>query len=316
MKIVFAGTPDFAKQHLEMVLDSKHEIVGVLTQPDRRSGRGKKLQSSAVKDLALRKGLLVMQPEVLKNDETVETLTDLNPDIILVVAYGLLVPTDILNIPKLGCINVHASLLPRWRGASPMEYAILNGDKEIGVSYMKMSEGLDEGPVYQMHATDLKENDDLNSAEEKLINLSRENLNIFLDNLEEGNAKHFVQDHLKASLAPKIVKDLLQIDWTQETAENIVRKINALGSKYGTYTYLGDKRIKILKAKVNLSKLDKGPGYIESSKENMVVHCSKNSSISIDVIQMQGKNRVSGQEFISGYEDLIREHKFFNVAVR
>ena len=119
MKIVFAGTPDFAKQHLEMVLDSKHEIVGVLTQPDRKSGRGKKIQSSAVKDLALRKGLPVMQPEVLKNDETVETLTDLNPDIILVVAYGLLVPTNILNIPKLGCINVHASLLPRWRGASP-----------------------------------------------------------------------------------------------------------------------------------------------------------------------------------------------------
>ena len=316
MKIVFAGTPDFAKQHLEMVLDSKHEIVGVLTQPDRRSGRGKKLQSSAVKELALRKGLLVMQPEVLKNDETVETLTDLNPDIILVVAYGLLVPTDILNIPKLGCINVHASLLPRWRGASPMEYAILNGDKEIGVSYMKMSEGLDEGPVYEMHATDLKENDDLKSAEEKLINLSRDNLNIFLDNLEEGKAKHFAQDHQKASLAPKIVKDLLQIDWAQETAETIVKKINALGSKYGTYTYLGDKRIKILKAKVNLSKLDKGPGYIEPSKENLVVQCDKNSSISIDVIQMQGKNRVSGQEFVSGYEDLIREHKFFNVAVR
>ena len=316
MKIVFAGTPDFAKQHLEMVLDSRHEIVGVLTQPDRRSGRGKKLQSSAVKDLALRKGLLVMQPEVLKNEETVETLTDLNPDIILVVAYGLLVPTDILNIPKLGCINVHASLLPRWRGASPMEYAILNGDKEIGVSYMKMSEGLDEGPVYEMHATDLKENDDLKSAEEKLINLSRDNLNIFLDNLEEGNAKHFVQDHQKASLAPKIVKDLLQIDWAQETAETIVKKINALGSKYGTYTYLGDKRIKILKAKVNLSKLDKGPGYIEPSKESLVVQCGKNSSISIDVIQMQGKSKVSGQEFVSGYEDLIRDHKFFNVAVR
>ena len=316
MKIVFAGTPDFAKQHLEMVLDSKHEIIGVLTQPDRRSGRGKKLQSSAVKDLALRKGLLVMQPEVLKNDETVETLTDLNPDIILVVTYGLLVPTDILNIPKLGCINVHASLLPRWRGASPMEYAILNGDKEIGVSYMKMSEGLDEGPVYEMHATDLTENDDLKSAEEKLINLSRDNLNIFLDNLEEGNAKPFVQDHQKASLAPKIVKDLLQIDWAQETAETIVKKINALGSKYGTYTYLGDKRIKILKAKVNLSKLDRGPGYIEPSKENLVVQCGNNSSISIDVIQMQGKNRVSGQEFVSGYEDLIREHKFFNVAVR
>ena len=197
-----------------------------------------------------------------------------------------------------------------------MEYAILNGDKEIGVSYMKMSEGLDEGPVYEMHATDLTENDDLKSAEEKLINLSRDNLNIFLDNLEEGNAKHFVQDHQKASLAPKIVKDLLQIDWAQETAETIVKKINALGSKYGTYTYLADKRIKILKAKVNLSKLDRGPGYIEPSKENLVVQCGNNSSISIDVIQMQGKNRVSGQEFVSGYEDLIREHKFFNVAVR
>jgi len=316
MKIVFAGTPDFAKQHLEIVLDSKHEIVGVLTQPDRRSGRGKKLKSSAVKDLALRKGLPVMQPEGLKNDQIIKTLADLNPDIILVVAYGLLVPTDILNIPKLGCINVHASLLPSWRGASPMEYAILNGDKEIGLSYMQMSEGLDEGPVYEMHSIDLTEHDDLNCVEEKLIKLSKENLNIFLNTLEEGNAKHIAQDHQKATLAPKIAKDLLHINWYQETAETVVRKINALGSKYGTYTYLGDKRIKILKAKVNLSKLDKEPGYIESSKENMVVHCSKNSSISIDVIQMQGKNRVSGQEFVSGHEGLIREHKFFNVAVR
>ena len=134
MKIVFAGTPDFAKQHLEMVLDSKHNIVGVLTQPDRRSGRGKKIQSSAVKELALKKGLPVMQPEVLKNDKTVETLTDLNPDIILVVAYGLLVPTDILNIPKLGCINVHASLLPRWRGALQWNMLFSMGIKKLGLA--------------------------------------------------------------------------------------------------------------------------------------------------------------------------------------
>ena len=229
MKIVFAGTPDFAKQHLEMVLDSKHEIIGVLTQPDRRSGRGKKLQSSAVKDLALRKGLLVMQPEVLKNDETVKRLTDLNPDIILVVAYGLLVPTDILNIPKLGCINVHASLLPRWRGASPMEYAILNGDKEIGVSYMKMSEGLDEGPVYEMHATDLTENDDLKIKLEQSLDARALELENAIRILEiQLKAMRLVNEQLdKENSQYAIIKsavDTNQVDLLMDLSHKVIDK--------------------------------------------------------------------------------------------
>ena len=147
MKIIFAGTPQFAADHLKLLLNSRHKIECILTQPDRGSGRGKKVKPSPVKEIGLDNGIEVLQPSSLKDEATIESLESAEPDLMLVVAYGLLIPKEILDITQMGCINVHASILPKWRGASPIEYSIYSGDKETGISYMRMTEGLDEGPV-------------------------------------------------------------------------------------------------------------------------------------------------------------------------
>ena len=316
MKIIFAGTPDFAAKHLEIVLHSKHEVLSVLTQPDRESGRGKKINLSPVKQTALDNDIDVYQPESLKTKEVFDKLKNTDPDLILVVAYGLLLPKDILELPKFGCVNIHASLLPRWRGASPMEHAIMSGDKNIGISYMEMSQGLDEGPVYEMHECPLEQNDTLSRVEEKFIQLSEKKLVSFLDNLESGTIKHQAQDETKATFSPKIDKRLLQIDWQGNSSTEIIRKINALSSKYGTHTFLGGKRIKIHKAQNFESHVNLDPGYISIKDDQLVVFCKDASAILIEQVQMEGKNKVSGKDFIAGYIGLIRENENFELTIQ
>ena len=316
MKIIFAGTPDFAAKHLEIVLQSKHEVLSVLTQPDRESGRGKKINLSPVKQTALDNDIDVYQPESLKSKEVFGKLKNTDPDLILVVAYGLLLPKDILALPKFGCVNIHASLLPRWRGASPMEHAIMSGDKNIGISYMEMSQGLDEGPVYEMHECPLEQNDTLSKVEEKFIQLSEKKLVSFLDNLESGTIKHQAQDENKATFSPKIDKKLLQIDWQGNSSTEIIRKINALSSKYGTHTFLGGKRIKIHKAQSIESDINLDPGYISIKDDQLVVFCKDASAVLIEQVQMEGKNKVSGKDFISGYISLIRENENFELTIQ
>ena len=316
MKIIFAGTPDFAAKHLEIVLHSKHEVLSVLTQPDRESGRGKKINLSPVKQTALDNDIDVYQPESLKTKEVFDKLKNTDPDLILVVAYGLLLPKDILELPKFGCVNIHASLLPRWRGASPMEHAIMSGDKNIGISYMEMSQGLDEGPVYEMHECPLEQNDTLSRVEEKFIQLSEKKLVSFLDNLESGTIKHQAQDETKATFSPKIDKRLLQIDWQGNSSTEIIRKINALSSKYGTHTFLGGKRIKIHKAQNFESDVNLDPGYISIKDDQLVVFCKDASAILIEQVQMEGKNKVSGKDFIAGYIGLIRENENFELTIQ
>jgi len=316
MKIIFAGTPDFAAKHLEIVLHSKHEVLSVLTQPDRESGRGKKINLSPVKQTALDNDIDVYQPESLKTKEVFDKLKNTDPDLILVVAYGLLLPKDILELPKFGCVNIHASLLPRWRGASPMEHAIMSGDKNIGISYMEMSQGLDEGPVYEMHECPLEQNDTLSRVEEKFIQLSEKKLVSFLDNLESGTINHQAQDETKATFSPKIDKRLLQIDWQGNSSTEIIRKINALSSKYGTHTFLGGKRIKIHRAQNFESDVNLDPGYISIKDDQLVVFCKDASAILIEQVQMEGKNKVSGKDFIAGYIGLIRENENFELTIQ
>ena len=316
MKIIFAGTPDFAAKHLEIILQSNHEVLSVLTQPDRESGRGKKINLSPVKQTALDNDIHVYQPESLKIEGVFDKLKNTDPDLILVVAYGLLVPKDILELPKFGCVNIHASLLPRWRGASPMEHAIMSGDNNIGISYMEMSQGLDEGPVYEMHECPLEQNDTLSLVEEKFIQLSEKKLIPFLDNLESGTIKHQAQDENKATFSPKIDKKLLQIDWQGNSSTEIIRKINALSSKYGTHTFLGGKRIKIHKAQSFESDINLDPGYISTKDDQLVVFCKDASAVLIEQVQMEGKNKVSGKEFIAGYISLIRENENFELTIQ
>ena len=197
-----------------------------------------------------------------------------------------------------------------------MEYAIMSGDKNIGISYMEMSEGLDEGPVYEMHKCSLEVYDTLQAVEEKFIRLSEKNLVSFLDNLESGTIKHKAQDENKVTFSSKIDKKLLQIDWQGDSSIEIIRKINALGSKYGTYSFLGGRRIKIHKAISNVSEINHDPGYISVKDDKLVVFCKDDSSILIEQIQMEGKNKISGKDFIAGYLDLIKENKNFELSVQ
>ena len=309
MKIVFAGTPEFASKHLELLIESDNTILKVLTQPDRKSGRGKKMNFSEVKEVALREGIEVLQPESLKTDEFANTLRELSPDLLLVVAYGIIVPKQILEIPKYGCINIHASLLPRWRGASPMEHAILSGDKKSGITFMKMTKGLDEGPIFETHECSLNADDQLTDLENKLFNLSKKNLIPFLKTVGEKN-KLINQKDRDATFAPKISKEFLQIRWNQETADEVVRKINALGAKYGTYTFLGKKRIKVFRASKSSGNISALPGTVNETQDGLQVNCKGDTSILINELQIEGKAKLTGSEFLRGYKSLISKYPF------
>jgi len=190
MKIVFAGTTPFSAFHLHLLIKSKNEVAAVLTQPDRKSGRGKNLKPSPVKTLSEKEGLQIIQPKSLKNNpEVIEGLKAISPDLILVVAYGLILPPEIISLPEFGCINVHASLLPRWRGAAPIERSILEGDSKGGITYMKMDEGLDTGPIMKLLPCPFDEDEDSESLEKKYQNLSQVELISFLGDLAEGRIK-------------------------------------------------------------------------------------------------------------------------------
>ena len=247
MKIVFAGTPTFSAFHLDLLIKSENEVAAVLTQPDRKSGRGKKLNVSPVKALAQENKILVLQPKSLKdNIDFIDKLTNIKPDLILVVAYGLILPKEFINLPELGCINVHASLLPRWRGAAPIERSLIEGESEGGITYMKMDEGLDTGPIMKLLPCPIESEDNAESLEKKYQNLSETNLLKFLQDVSSKKIKEVSQDSGLATYAEKIERQETEILWEFESAELIERKIRALFPKYGSFTFLGNKRVKIL----------------------------------------------------------------------
>lgn len=312
MNIIFAGTPEFASRHLEILLNSNMKVSCVLTQPDRVSGRGKRVTYSPVKQLALDKGLKLLQPTSLKDDGVAQEIKFLKPDIILVVAYGLIVPKKILNIPEIACINVHGSILPKWRGASPMEYSILSGDKKTGLSYMQMTEGLDEGPVYDIHECPIEPNDRLKDIEKKLIELSENNLIKFLKRINKGDARATPQKDKNATFAPKILKKDLQINWDNISSKDLIKRVNSLADKYGVHTYLGTKRIKIFDVTETKLSYSSTPGDINLSDGKIIVCCKEETHVEINTLQMEGKNPVSSKEFISAYEDLLKDSQKFN----
>ena len=315
MNIVFAGTPQFAADHLNLLLDSQHEIKCILTQPDRGSGRGKKVTPSPVKKIGINNGIEVLQPVSLADESAVRALESSKPDLMLVVAYGLLIPKNVLDIPERGCINVHASILPRWRGAAPMEYSIYSGDEETGISYMRMTEGLDEGPVLEVHKCKIDQQDDLGVLENKFVELSKKSLLNFLEKFEKGELKEMPQENSKATFAPKINSIFQQIDW-QCRSEEISQKIRSLNPKYGAFTFLGNRRVKIYKSSPIENTSNLSPGKIDISQdEKLLVGCSQDTSIKIDEVQIEGKSVVKSEEFVRGYLSLIsQEGKFSSNA--
>ena len=226
MRILFAGTPEFAVPCLAALIDAGHDVAAVYTQPDRPAGRGRKLQASPVKQLALAHGIAVQQPESLKRDpQALATLRALGADLLVVVAYGLLLPVGVLEAPRLGCINVHASLLPRWRGAAPIQRAVLAGDQESGVCIMGMEVGLDTGPVYHRISTTLDARETGGSLHDKLAALGARALQEALPGIADGSLTAQPQDALRATYAHKLSKEESEIDWTQSAAaiERLVR---------------------------------------------------------------------------------------------
>jgi len=306
MKIVFAGTPEFAKEHLKVLL-RENKVDLVLTQPDKKAGRGNKLTPSPVKVLAQKNNIRVLQPKTLRDNLSLfNKLKEAGPHVILVVAYGLIVPKEILNIPKLGCINIHPSILPRWRGASPIESAIIHGDNISGLSFMRMDEGLDTGPVLQSHACALSPEESSESLTRKLLSISDKELNSFIKKLELGLTQETKQKKTGITYSKKIDRKDTEILWDKKCALDIDRMVRAFYPKMGAFTYIGKKRIKILRSSLvnNRSSLLPGEISIDHSGE-MLVGCSKKTNLKIILVQLEGKKPVLSKDFVRENKDII-----------
>ena len=304
MRIIFAGTPDFAVPALSKIHNSNHQVVAVYCQPDRPKGRGKVLTSCAVKNFALENNLDVIQPENFSNEQNLKKLGSLEPDLIIVAAYGQILSKEVLNLPKFGCLNIHASLLPRWRGAAPIERAILSGDKETGISIMQMNEGLDTGDILLSRKQNIANSETAGSLTESLSILGADLIMETIELLPELNAK--TQDHTKANYAKKILKNEARIDWNQ-SAENINQMIRAfnprpIAQSNADAIDFKDKVLRIVEAEVILSQTSKPPGtVIEQNKQ--VCHIATGGGIlSLKRVQLAGKNIVSIKDFNNAYQ--------------
>ena len=288
LRLCFAGTPDFSAAHLSALVSAGYNIDAVYTQPDRPSGRGKKLQPSPVKKVALAAGLEVKQPISLKDIDTQQELASIAPDLMVVVAYGLILPQVVLDTPKLGCINVHASLLPRWRGAAPVERALLAGDPISGVTIMKMDAGLDTGDMLYKKQVIISPEDNRMSLTEKLCDAGKMALLHTLSNYSELNNKAQTQDDSLSTYAEKLEKSESLLKW-QEPAEKLHRIIRAGLGRAPAFSFINGMRIQLLEASIEQTNIRKAPGaIIEISKRGLLIACGE-SCLLVTRIALPGK---------------------------
>ena len=299
LNIIFAGTPDFAARHLQALIDSEHHIVGVYSQPDRPAGRGKKLQASAVKQLAEQHQLNVFQPESLKQESAQQQLAALNADIMIVVAYGLILPKAALEIPRLGCLNVHGSILPKWRGAAPIQRSIWAGDQETGVTIMQMDEGLDTGDMLHISTLPIENTDTSASLYEKLANIGPQALLEALDNLSQLTPQP--QDDGLATYASKLSKEEAKIDW-QLSAEQLERNVRAFNPWPVSFFELEGQNIKVWQAEV-CEQQNPTPGEIISADKSGIVIATGTGSLRITQIQIPGKKAMSAADVLNARQD-------------
>jgi len=299
MKIVFAGTPEFAAQALERLLQSGFNIVLVLTQPDRPAGRGMKPTASAVKRLASKHGLKVLQPQTLKETALQDELSRLSADVMVVAAYGLILPKALLSLPRLGCINIHASLLPRWRGAAPIQHALLAGDSETGISIMQMDEGLDTGPVLMQVRLRIAADDTAQTLHDKLAQLGGEAIVRTLHGLERAELQPQPQPQQGASYAGKLGKTEAQINWQMEAVQ-IERAVRAFNPNPGAYTTLNGETLKIWKTQLE-RRLSGKPGEIVNVDGRGIVVACGAGAVRIEELQRAGGQRLPVREFLSGF---------------
>lgn len=287
MKIIFAGTPDFAVPTLQALIDSQHEIVAVYTQPDRPAGRGQKLTASPVKMLALQHHIPVCQPISLRNEQEQELLKNWNADVMTVIAYGLIIPSAVLITPRYGCINVHASLLPRWRGAAPIQRAILAGDTETGITIMQMDEGLDTGDMLYKIFCPILPNDTTQSLHDKLATLGANALIKVLHDVANHQLAPEKQNDTVSCYAKKITKAEAQIDW-QQSAEQIAKNIRGYNPWPIAFTTLNGELIKIWQAEVIYEMTQAEPGTLIVTDKNNIQVATGNGSLLIKQIQLPG----------------------------
>ncbi len=298
MRIVFAGTPDFSVPVLQALLDSSHQVVGVYSQPDRPAGRGRKLQPGPVKQLALQHDIPVFQPHSLKDEAEQATLAALEPGLMVVVAYGLILPQAVLDIPARGCVNLHASLLPRWRGAAPIQRAILAGDTETGVCLMQMEAGLDSGPVLAQVQTKISDRETGGSLHDRLSRLAADLLARHLDGLAAGNLTAVPQDESLVTYAAKLDKAEAAIDWTR-AAEEIERQVRAFNPwPVAQADYQGEK-LRIWDAKAIDDVAAGEPGtVVAAGPEGIDVTCGK-GGLRLLEIQLPGRKRMPSRDFLN-----------------
>ncbi len=302
LRIVFAGTPDFAARHLAALIDTPHEIVAVYTQPDRPAGRGKKLTASPVKALAEQHQLPVYQPETLRSDEAQATLNALNADLMIVVAYGLLLPKAILDTPRLGCINVHGSILPRWRGAAPIQRAIWAGDNETGVTIMQMDEGLDTGDMLSIATLPIDQNETSATLYERLAELGPCALINCVNDIASGRAIAQKQDDEHASYAKKLSKDEAKINW-QDSAIHIERCIRAFNPWPVSYFSLGGHNIKVWQAAVEMAPCDQLAGTILSADKQGIRVATGDGVLCLSQLQLPGKKAMSAADILNSRQE-------------
>jgi methionyl-tRNA formyltransferase len=306
VNIIFAGTPEFAASHLDFLLNNNQNITAVLTQPDRPAGRGNKMTASAVKQLSLKRGLRVLQPASLKSTTIEDHLVALNADLIVVVAYGVILPKSIIKIPTFGCINVHASLLPKWRGAAPIQRAIEAGEKETGVSVMQIDEGLDTGPVICQSQCFIKPSDTAGDLLRTLSKIGCPSLLRCIELIKTGSATLIPQDHDRSSYAPKITKSEAFIDWSED-AQQIERKIRAFNPSPVAYTTLNSIRIKIWRAQPIEKLSTTPPGVILSDdKKGLAVAC-RDKCLRLLEVQFPGKSRIKVADLLNSNASFLAE---------
>lgn len=304
MKIVFMGTPDFATESLKALDKANYDVLSVVTNPDRPKGRGMKLIASPVKQYAEDRGMKIYQPKKVKgNTEFIEELKRQNPDVICVVAYGKILPKEVLKIPKYGCINVHGSLLPKYRGAAPIQWSILNGDKTTGVTTIYMDEGMDSGDMILKKEVEIGENETTGELWDRLSKIGADLLVKTLKEIENGTAPREKQSN-EFTMAPMLSKDMAKINWQEQSAEQIKNLVRGLNPIMGAYTFVNNKKIKLWKVEVKpinqkFKDFENGSVLLADSKNGLELKAKDGT---IKVIELQGENgkRMKAEDYLRG----------------
>ncbi len=299
MKIIFMGTPDYAVPTLEKIVEAGHNVLAVFSQPDKPVGRKRIIMPTPVKEKATQLNIPVFQPESMKNEAVAEQIKALEPDVIVVVAYGKILPKSILDIPKIACVNGHASLLPKYRGASPIQWSIVCGEEKTGVTTMFMNEGMDTGDILETVEVEIGSEETAEELFERLSVISADLMVSTLSKLEKGEITPIPQNEAQATYAPIIKKEMAFLDFQNMTANEVVCAVRGYYSWPCAYFFLDGKRIKVIKAKAS-DKTESTGGYIIKNEGELVISCKDNTSVSLLEISPEGKSKMNAKQFLCG----------------